>query len=326
MHLFGGYQGPTLPLLGYIGVGVIVVVVGGAVIWHRDRLIRFFALLGLLAVVLSLGVGNGYWAPWRLFIHAPVLNNVVPVNITAIVDTCVAVVLAGVIAHTRSSVRSRWNGAPGAIAAAAVAALAIVPIGVTLWPNVPMTVRPVVVPRWFSRAAPRLGPHLVVLAYPAALGGIQSSMAWQAMEGVTFSMVGGGGPGIAPSRAGPESPGFDVLSRASVPLSPPPMPTRANLDAIRHALAGWGVTTVVVPDQPGLPTYDRGRSVPYAVGLFTAALGEAPTLQSDAWVWGDVRGAGPDVTVSSSTFTTCVNGTGSAATGPAVAACVLTAR
>ena len=53
-------------------------------------------------------------------------------------------------------------------------------------------------------------------------------MAWQASEGLTFSMVGGGGPGIVPSRAGPERPGFNVLARASLPLSRyrcPPAPT-----------------------------------------------------------------------------------------------------
>jgi hypothetical protein len=326
MHLFGGYQGPTLPLLGYLGFGVIVVVIGGAVIWRRDPLIRFFVLLGALAALLSLGVGNGYWAPWRLFVHAPVLNNVVPVNISTIVDTCVAIVVAKVVDATRSAARSRLGQGRAAIAGAAVAALALVPTGVALGPNIPMTVRPVVVPRWFTVAAPHLGPHLVVLPYPAALGGIQSSMAWQAVEGMTFSMVGGGGPGITPSRAGPEEPGFNVLARASVPLSPPPMPTVANLDAIRRALAGWGVTTIVVPDQPSLPSYDQGRPVPYAVGLFTAVLGEAPVLQARAWVWSDVRGAGPPVTVSASGFSTCVGATGTGATGSAVARCVLQAR
>jgi len=326
MHLFGGYQGPTLPLLGYLGVGVIIVVIGGAVIWRRDPLIRFFVLLGALAAVLSLGVGNGYWAPWRLFVHAPVLNNVVPVNISAIVDTCVAIVLAKVIDTTRSTTRSRLGRQSGAIAGAVVAALALVPAAVALGPNIPMTARPVVVPRWFTVAAPHLGHHLVVLPYPAALGGIQSSMAWQAVEGMTFSMVGGGGPGITPSRAGPEEPGFNVLARASVPLSPPPMPTGANLGAIRRALAGWGVTTIVVPDQPSLPTYERGRPVPYAVGLFTAALGQAPILQARAWVWSDVAAAGSPLPMSGPRFSACVGATGTAATGSAVARCVLQAR
>jgi hypothetical protein len=310
----------------YLGIGIVIVVLGGAVIWHRDPVIRFFTVFGALATVLSLGVVNGHWSPWRLFTHAPLLNNVVPVNITAIIDTCVAIVLALVIERTRSATRNRWSRPGGVVAATAVTALALVPTGAALWSNIPLTVRAVAVPRWFTVAAPRLDDHAVVLPYPAALGGIQSSMAWQAVEGMTFSMVGGGGPGITPSRAGPEAAGFAVLSRASVPLSPPPPPSAGNLAAIRQALSGWGVTTVVVPDQPGLPTYERGRSVSYAVGLLTAALGQAPISQSEAWVWNDVSHAGPSVAMSASQFSVCTGNAVHNTPASAVAACVLRNR
>jgi len=203
--------------------------------------------------------------------------------------------------------------------------VALVPIGAALWPNVPMTVRPVIVPRWFAVAARHLNGDPVVLPYPAALGGIQSSMAWQATEGMTFSMVGGGGPGITPSRAGKEAPGFNVLNQASLPLGPAPAPTAANLDAIRRAVAGWGVTTVVVPDQPALPTYERGRSVPYAVALFTAALGRAPSFTSKAWVWNDVGHRGAAVPMTNAAFAACTD-LGGARGGAAAAACVLHSR
>ena len=323
MHLFGGYQGPALPLLCFVGVGVVAVVVVGGLLWRADPLVQLFGLLGAVAVVLSLGVAPGYWTPWRPLTHVPVVSNVVPVNITVIIDTCIAVLLAVIISHVHETAGLRWAGAGASLAAGCVAVVAVVPIVVALWPNIPMTVRPVVVPRWFTVAAPRLGPHPVVLPYPAALGGIQSSMAWQAVEGMTFSMVGGGGPGITPSRAGPEAPGFAVLARASLPLSPPPMPSAANLDAIRRALAGWGVTTVVIPDQPALPTYDRGRSVPYAVGLFTAVLGRPPRSQADAWVWNDVAHAGPPVPISPSAFVACTSVGPGASDASAAAACVL---
>ncbi len=334
MHLFGGYQGPTLPLLGYLGAGMIIVVVVGSVVWRSDPLVRFFGWTGLAAAVLSLGVGNGYWAPWRIFTHLPVLDNVVPVNISVIVDTCAAIVLAVIVGHTRQAVSVRGAALPTTqgvnnrradIAGAVVAAVALVPIVVAWWPNLPMTVRPVVAPRWFSAVAPHLGGHVVVLPYPAALGGIQSSMAWQATEGTTFSMVGGGGPGIAPSRAGSEARGFDVLHRASLPLTPAPLPTAANLAAIRQALSGWGVTTVVVPDQPRLPSYDQGRSVAYAVGLFTAALGVAPELRAKAWVW-NTRAARAPLPATSATFAACTGGAGPSADGPAVASCILQRR
>ncbi len=323
MHLFGGYQGPTLPLLCYLGIGIVAVLAGGAVAFRHDRMLWFFGVLGLSAVVLSLGVSEAHWTPWRLFTHLPVLNNVVPINITVIIDTCVSVMLAIIIGHVRSRCVGPLRSVGATVAGLAVAALAIVPVAVALWPNIPMTVRPVVAPLWFTNAAPRDGSGRVVLPYPAALGGIQSSMAWQISGGMTFSMVGGGGPGIAPSRAGPEAPGFNVLARASFPLSPPPLPTASNLFAIRQALSGWGVTTIVVPNQPRLPTYDRGRSVPYAVGLFTAALGVAPTYRASAWVWNGVSTARPAIPMSAPTFAACTGTEGAGPTGAATATCVL---
>lgn len=332
MHLFGGYQGPRLPLLCYLGVGMLAVLLVGCVLWRREPLIRWFGLLGLVAAVLSLGVHDHIWTPWRLATHLPVLDNVVPVNITAVIDTCVAVVLAVIVQRSRDALRPR-SDATGTAAALAVGALALVPIAVAFWPNLPMTVRPVQSPRWFATVAHRLPDGTVVLPYPAALGGIQSSMAWQAVEGMTFSMVGGGGPGITRSRAGPETPGYTVLGRASIPLGPPPRPTPDNLAAIRRALVGWGVTTIVVPDQPGLPTYDRGRSVPYAVGLLTAATGRAPFHQARAWVWSwsGSGGAGaatarPAIPLTPARFDACVGLGGTPAGAGATAACVLGSR
>jgi hypothetical protein len=148
-------------------------------------------------------------------------------------------------------------------------------------------------------------------------------MAWQAVAGMPFSMVGGGGPGVTVSRAGPETPGFEVLAKASLPLGPPPQPTTANLEAIRSAMTGWGVTTVVVPDQPQMPTYDQGRGVPYGVGLFTAALGQPPVHQAGAWIWNRVTSAGSSVAISPAAFQTCIGGASGSVPAPAVAACVL---
>ncbi len=324
MHTFGGYQGPALPLLCFLGIGLVVVLVGGTIAYRHDHRLWLFGGLGAVAVVLSLGVSATHWTPWRLFTHLPVLNNVVPVNISVVIDTCGAVMLGVILGHVRASTGAGAGdrSTPAAAVAGAVAALAVVPIAVALWPNLPMTVRPVTTPRWFRTAAGTASSR-VVLPYPAALGGIQSSMAWQASADLAFSMVGGGGPGIAPSRAGPESAGFEVLARASLPLSPAPEPTAANLTAIRRALAGWGVTTVVVPDEPGLPSYDRGRSVPYAVGLFTAAWGEAPVHRADAWVWEGVPADHAPVPLSGPAFARCLDEPPGVPTGAATAECVL---
>jgi hypothetical protein len=104
------------------------------------------------------------------------------------------------------------------------------------------------------------------------------------------------------------------------------MPTSSNLHSIRQALAGWGVTTVVIPEQSDIPSYDSGRPVPYVVGLFTAALGQPPILESKAWVWNNVRHAPSAVAVSPSEFAACIGGNGSHSPALAVAACVLHRR
>ncbi len=210
------------------------------------------------------------------------------------------------------------------VAAVGVAGLALVPIAVAFWPNVPLTVRVVRTPRWFAITAPRLSQHLVVLPYPAALGGIQSSMAWQATEGMTFSMVGGGGPGITPSRAGPERPGFVVLNRASLPLGPPPLPTAANVAAIRQrAGTAGGSRRSSCPTSPGFPPTTADAASAYAVGLFTAVLGDAPARQIER-LGVDHRHEPPEppVIMTPASFADCTGGAGPS--GPsAVAACVL---
>ncbi len=279
MHVFGGYQGPALPDPTFVGAGVVAIVVVGLVMWRRSGLLWLFAAVGVVAAALSLGVGSDGWYPWRLFVHLPVLVNVVPVNLASVTDLCAAACVALVV--------DRVLGRPARsyLPAAAVAVVALVPLLVNLWPNLPVTVRPTTPPRWFTTGAVHLPPGQVVLPYPASFGGIQSSMAWLAVGGMHFSMPGGGGPGVVPSRAGAERPGYELLARASDPLDAPPPITSATLAAMRRALAGWGVGTVVVPSQADLPSYDRGRPVPYAVGLFTALTGRLPVEQDSAWVW-----------------------------------------
>ena len=185
----------------------------------------------------------------------------------------------------------------------------LVPTAVALAPNLPLTTRPVVLPTWYATRGAALPPGRVVLAYPVPFSGLQSSEAWQAVTTMRWAQAGGGGPQGQPSRAGAARPGFEVLSAASLPLGPAPDPTPAAVADVRRALALWRVTTVVVPDQPGLPVYEQGRSTPYAVGFWTSVLGTAPTFDHAAWVWGTVRTAPAPVPVWGAAFARCTAGT-----------------
>jgi len=331
MQRFGGYQGPQLTNLGYVGWGVLVVAVGGAVVWRGDRRLLLFGSIGLVMAALSLGPGHGVWVPWKVLQHVRWIGDIVEVRFVFVVTLCLAVMVALVVDHLRSALDA-GNGAeasgPQRIFEGAPAwglvAVALVPTVVALWPNLPLTTRTVVLPSWYARRGATLPPGRVVLAYPVPSSGLQSSEAWQAVNAMAWSQASGGGPQGQPFRAGAARRGFDVLSAASVPLGPAPDPTPANAAAVRDALHLWQVTTLVVPDQAALPIYERGRSSAYASGFFTAVLGMAPTFVDSAWVWNAVGSAPSPVTVSATSFARCTTGPTSSVAAPlAVPNCIL---
>jgi len=314
MLRFGGYQGPVLVGLGYLGLGVLVAAVVGTVLWRRDRRMPLFAAVGLVAAVLSLGPGHGTWVPWDALQHVPWVGDIVEVRFTLVVTLCAAVLAALAVDHARAGLRARASAVAGPVSWAAVVVV-LAPTAAALAANLPLTARPVVLPTWYATRGAALPPGRVVLAYPVPFSGLQSSEAWQAVTTMRWAQAGGGGPQGQPSRAGAARPGFEVLSAASLPLGPAPDPTSAATADVRRALALWRVTTVVVPDQPDLPRYEQGRSVPYAVAFWTAVLGTAPTSGHAAWVWDSVRTAPAPAPLQGAAFARCTVGTAAAAAG-----------
>ena len=209
-----------------------------------------FAGVGVVAAVLSLGPGHGYPVPWDALQHLPWVGDVVEVRFTLVVALCLAVLAGLALDHARAALAARPSADRGATdqQAWALVLLVLVPTVVALWPNLPLTTRPVVLPTWYARNGGSLPPGHVVLAYPIPSSGLQSSEAWQAVNAMGWAQASGGGPQGQPSRAGRARPGFVVLSAASLPLGPPPLPTPADVAAVRSALRLWGVTTVVVPE------------------------------------------------------------------------------
>jgi hypothetical protein len=342
MLRFGGYQGAPMPGLGYLGAGVIVVAVVGAVIWRHDRRILLFAGLGVVATALSLGPGFGHWVPWSAVEHLAWVGNIVEIRFSLVSSLCLAVVVTVVIDKSRTWVSTRredptsaWSWFRGTsvatVTVAVIGVASLIPSVVALWSNLPLTTRAVVLPDWYQHVGAHLPPGQVVLSYPAPFAGVQSSMAWQAVNHMSYAMAGGGGPEGVANRAGSAEAGFEVLFGASLALGPAPGPSAANLEAIRQALAVWQVTMVVVPDQAALPSYDQGRSPAYAVGLMTAALGRPPRYDHSAWVWSSVNSsASPAIPMDAIRFDACSTGPPSAAgatpaSRQAVISCVLAA-
>ena len=121
-------------------------------------------------------------------------------------------------------------------------------------------------------------------------------------------MTGGGGPQGIPERAGAERPGFEVLSSATFLLGQYPQPSSdVAVTRVRRALAGWGTTMIVVPDQSDRPQFEKGYHTAYALALFTAATGRPPRYEDRAWVWDDVGHPGPRRSMDTGSFQACVD-------------------
>jgi hypothetical protein len=207
----------------------------------------------------------------------------------------------------------------------AVAGVALAPIAAYLSPTVPMVTRPVRPPTWFTTVAPGLPARSVLLVFPVPYQLIESAMAWQAVTDFPYAMVGGGGPGGVVQRTGAERAGAEAIGRASFSFTGQSL-RPGDVAATRHALAAWGVTGVVLPDQPGLPAYDRVTSVPYTVAFVTAVVGRGPVRQAGSWVWKGIDRApvaGPGPSPASVNACTPPGTGGSIAAVERVAACVL---
>jgi hypothetical protein len=153
--------------------------------------------------------------------------------------------------------------------------------------------------------APHLQPGQVVLTFPPPGFGA-STLAWQAVDSLQFAMATGAGPASILQRAGTERAGQAVISDGAFSLHGPPPATATNLEAVRRALTGWGVTLVAVHEPETLvPPFVQLDNAAWALGFFTAVLGRAPQFHGDTWVWTDVSTAGAPVSISATAFAAC---------------------
>ncbi len=309
-QVVGGSQGPVLSSQ-YFGFGTAAVVLVGTVIWWRDRRLWLLWGVALTSGVLSLGEKHSIFLPWQLVANLPLLENISASRFVLIVYLAAAGALGIIVDHCRSALvrdqghehrhrsQHRHSAEPshqrrsasggrrmlGAAAGTAVAAVALVPVGLYQSSSLPYTTRPVVLPTWFATVAPHLDRKQVLLVLPAPFADTQAAMTWQAVDKMSYSMAGQGGPAGTIGRAGVERPGQAAITNATFFFSPDQVITGTGAAAAADAIRRWGVTEVVLPDQPELPDYDRVRSTTHAAVLVTAATGVLPVYQEHAWVW-----------------------------------------
>lgn len=325
----GQYQGPLLSDQ-YLGIGVLGVVATGSVIWRRDRRLWFFAAVTVLSLWLDLGARPGGFLPWRAVATLPLFENVVPNRFMLPALVALGIMLAIVLDHAYATVhrlagqaeRRRTPATLAVVATLAVASIALVPFGTYLRAIVPVTTRPVLVPRWFQAVAPRLPASAVLLVLPVP-SVRQSALTWQASVGMPYAAASGSGPADDLSRAGPFRRAEAVLYNASTAEHPQRIEP-GDPRAVRSALDGWGVSTVVIPDQHGLPEYEEVSSVPFAVGLMVAVTGHAPVHQHAAWVWYGVDHDPVPATGATAPLAACTDGAGAGRRStPDLISCVL---
>ena len=331
-HRVGGYQGPTLSGQ-YVGIGMAAVAVVGLLVWRRDRRLWFFGTMTVVSVVLSLGVSRSVWLPWQALAGQPIFENIIPSRFLVVTYLSLGAILALVVDHTRTAVLHRRDAVPvtgpprwlAGVAGLVVAAIGLVPVAAYLAPTVPMVTQPVRSPDWFTDVAPHLAPGTVVLVFPVPYQVVESAMAWQATAGFPYAMVGGGGPGGVIQRTGAQRPGAAAVARASFSFTGQRLHP-GDVVATRHALVGWGVDLVVVPDQPGLPAYDRVTSVAYTAAFLTAVTGAPPERVAGSLVWRVVPAdlpTGPGPTPAALDACVAPGADGSPAAIDRVSSCVL---
>ena len=281
----GGYEGAPLASAAYVGWSFLAVLAAGLAVFWRDRRLWFFGFVFAVCVACSLGERHGQLEPAWIFSKIPVIENLIEQRFMAIGFLAAAVALAIILDKVHAAAPD-WRGALGAVA---VAAVALVPMATVFGGRLPFTMEQVTLPPWYREVAPGLPPGRVLLSFPAPFSGLQSAMAWQAVNRMQYSQAEGGGPQGVASRAGAAAAGVRVLGRLDFGVGKPePAGTPAQYAAVRRALTVWKVNTVVIAPDPALTTALRGRDPTYAAAFMTAALGRPPVIESGAWVWNHV--------------------------------------
>ncbi len=316
-YRIAGYVGMPLPSGTFLGPGVLLVAVGGILVFRRDRRLWFFGALGVIETALSLGLNSGLrWVPWNVLAKVPVVKNVLPSRIMSMTILCAAVVVAVVVDRSRTAVLAHMAAGPGArrgivmalptSVAFVVAAVGIAPLVQSERSVLPLAVSTLRLPPWFTHAAVHLPGKAVLLVAVSGLDGGGRLLVWQAADDMHFSVVGGAGPGSISSRAGPERPGYDVLGGETMThAARAQAPSASDIRAVSDAMRGWGVTTVVLPQSSARQVASPTVGQTDLVALFTEVIGRAPREQDHAIVWRRIGDARTLPALSAATFSTC---------------------
>lgn len=177
----------------YVGFPLLIVLVAGIVLLRRNRFAVFVAIMGALAMLVSMGSylhvdghRTGIPLPFIVMSHLPLLDSSVASRYASFFWLFAALLLALILDLVYRSVSSRVRGR-AAVLTVFVAVVALLP----LLPAWPYPGAAAAVPSWFTSGARSLPVGTTVVVYPAASAVDASAMLWQAMSDMTFRMPGG---------------------------------------------------------------------------------------------------------------------------------------
>lgn len=280
----GDGLGPGVEHGAYLGLALIALVVL-LVVRFRDRgTVRFAAVMGAVALILSLGPRlalddhpSGVPLPFALVDKLPLMDDLAPERFALFVALFAAMVVAVGLGELRAAPRSAMTWATVALLAVTVASL------VPAWPEATSRVD---VPTFFTSSLVRRIPvGSVALVYPIANDAQDDSMVWQAESGLRFKMLDGYVLVPGPGGVG-EVPWLNSLTDvlleecrvgARLPALTPHLVSR-----VRAELAADDVSTVIVGPV--------GASPGSARRLMTTVLGRPPAEVGGVAVWWHVVG------------------------------------
>jgi hypothetical protein len=279
----------------YLGVLLLAFLTVLVVRFRRSGVMRFAAIMAVIAWVLSLGPRlvidqhtTAVRLPFDLFLHLPVLNAILAGRYALFVDLFAGLVLAVGLDRMHAAVR-RHTRRPAALSQLGMVGLAVI----TLLPLVPRWPYPSVeadVPAFFTtdsvKSIPAGSPALI---YPYPAAPFNQAMIWQAAASMRFRLLGGyvlipGAGRVATDAPAPIEPRSVPNTLLADFLGTPAPASPATPDDVRALVHRYRVGAVVLQWAGARPAA--------ALGLLTGALGP-PRHQGGVYVWVNPGAHGP---------------------------------
>ena len=275
----------------FIGAGGAAAGVAAFILAWRRPLTWLVLLLAASALWLSLGAAqlgvtpwlSHLWLPWRDLYNLAILKEILPDQIMPFVSLFLAFLLAlGLDALFTMPVHGWFDRHRRAVTLAATAVVgvaALLPLFLTF--DMPLTVRTVRLPSYFTTVTPTLPANTVLLTIPFAVSGEAQPMLWQAVDRFDFRLAGAAlktpNANGGPVQQGVPGSARSILTNLTAPGGHLPTGAATELLTVRHALVQWHVQRVVITGNSLDPVYSSG--------FFTEALGVGPVFDHGAWVW-----------------------------------------